>query len=141
MCGEADEAGTPGLRVPKTSLERVKNHGPSQPGESYSWKLCEKWKFNRADKWYLHQPEKVLELDQGKILWDFPVQTDKQIEHNRPDITVMEKINKIYQLTELGPVDTRVEKEEVPRAVVGALRTAAKTWNVTEPFGLEEDTS
>lgn len=80
-------------------------------------------------------------MDQGKILWDFPVQTDKQIEHNRPDITVMEKINKIYQLTELGPVDTRVEKEEVPRAVVGALRTAAKTWNVTEPFGLEEDTS
>ena len=40
------------------------------------WKLCEKWGFNKAEKWYIHKPEKVLESEDCKILWDFPIQTD-----------------------------------------------------------------
>ena len=46
------------------------------------WKLCEKWGFEKAEKWYMHQPERVLESEDCKILWDFPLQTDKQLEHN-----------------------------------------------------------
>ena len=58
------------------------------------WKLCEKWGFNKADKWYIHKPEKVLESEECKILWDFPIQTDKTLGHNRPDITVIDKKSK-----------------------------------------------
>ena len=50
------------------------------------WKLSEKWGSNKAEKWYIHKPEKVLESGNYKILWDFPIQTDKTLEHNRPDI-------------------------------------------------------
>ena len=26
------------------------------------WKLCEKWGFNKAEKWYIQKPDKVLDL-------------------------------------------------------------------------------
>ena len=58
------------------------------------WKLCEKWGFNKAEKWYMHKPEKVLESEDCKILFDFPIQTDKSLEHNRPDIAVIDKKSK-----------------------------------------------
>ena len=41
------------------------------------WKLCGKWGFERGDKWYTHVPEKVLESEYCKLLWDFS-NTDKQ---------------------------------------------------------------
>ena len=50
------------------------------------WKSCEKWRFNKAAKWHIHKPEKVLESENCKILWDFPIQTDKTLEHNPPDM-------------------------------------------------------
>ena len=32
------------------------------------WKLCEKWGFSNAEKWYIHKSEKVLESDECNIL-------------------------------------------------------------------------
>ena len=58
------------------------------------WNLCEKWRFNKADKWYIHKPEKVLESGDCKILFNFSRQTDNTFEHNRPDITVIDKKRK-----------------------------------------------
>ena len=73
------------------------------------YKLCDKWGFNKAEKWYIHK-EKVLESEDCKILWDFPIQTDKTLVHNRPDITVIEKKSKKRLL--IDPADTRIEKKE-----------------------------
>ena len=58
------------------------------------WKLCEKWRFNNAEKWYIHKSDKVLESDECKILWDVPIQSDKTLQHNRPNITVTDKKSK-----------------------------------------------
>ena len=41
------------------------------------WKLCEKCGFKKAEKWYIHKSEKVLESEDWKILWDFPILSDK----------------------------------------------------------------
>ena len=77
------------------------------------WKLCAKWGFNKAEKWYIHKPEKVLESENCKILWDFPIQTDKTLEHNRPDITVIDKKSKKCILIDPAyPFDTHIEKKE-----------------------------
>ena len=35
---------------------------------------------------HTHTPQSVQENDEYKILWDFNIQTDKVIEHRRPDI-------------------------------------------------------
>ena len=57
----------------------------------------------------MHLPERVLESEDCKILWDFPLQTDKQLEH----ITVIEKKNKSCKLIDPScPFDTRIEKKE-----------------------------
>ena len=48
-----------------------------------------------------------------KILWDSPIQTDKTLEHNRQDITVIDKKNKKCILIDTAcPFDTRIEKKE-----------------------------
>ena len=51
----------------------------------FHWKLSEKWTFNKGKKWNIKKPEKVLESENCKILWDFPIQTDKTFKHNQPD--------------------------------------------------------
>ena len=99
------------------------------------WKLCEKWGFQRGDKWYTHHPEKVLESEQCKILWDFPIQTDKVLKHNRPDITIVDKQRKKCLLIDPScPFDTRIEgKEEEKCANYNELKyEIARIWKLKE---------
>ena len=73
------------------------------------WKLCEKWGFERGEMWYTHDAEKILESDLCKILWDFSIQTDKKMNHNRPDITVIDKENKTFLIIDPScPFDSRI---------------------------------
>ena len=43
--------------------------------------MCKKFEVECEEKWFSHQPELVLENGKCKILWDFVVETDKEIEH------------------------------------------------------------
>ena len=46
-------------------------------------------------------------------MWDFPIQADKTLEHNRPDITAVDKKSKKYLLIDPAcPFDTHIEKKE-----------------------------
>ena len=46
-------------------------------------------------------------------MWHFPVQTDKTLEYNLPDITVIDKKSKKCLLIDPAcPFDTRIEKKE-----------------------------
>ena len=71
------------------------------------------------EKWYDHHPEKVTENKKGKILWNMKLQTDKILEHSRPDIVVFEKKNRTCNIVDVAcPFDTRVtekEREEVDK--------------------------
>ena len=96
----------------------------------------------------------MLKNEGCKILWDFPTQTDKVIEHSWPDIVCInkrtkscliidiaipgdkniitkeqEKIDKYQDLqTELGKL-WKLKTEVVP-AVVGALATTSQNLNI-----------
>ena len=77
------------------------------------WKLCGKWGFERADTWYSHIPERVLENEDCKLLWYFPIQTDKKLSHNKPDITVVDKKAATTQLIDPScPFDFRISSKE-----------------------------
>ena len=79
----------------------------------FHWKLYETWGLNKAQQWYIHKPEKVFESENCKILWDFTIHTDKTLEHNRPDITVIDKKSKKCILIDAScSFDTRIEKKE-----------------------------
>ena len=46
-------------------------------------------------------------------MWDFPIQTHKTLEHNPPDITVIDKKNNKCIVKDLAcPFETRTEKKE-----------------------------
>ena len=44
-----------------------------------------------SDKWYEHFPKSVEENEDVKLLWDFTIQTDREIHHRRPDIVIQKK--------------------------------------------------
>ena len=80
------------------------------------WNLCQNYGIPVARKWWEHKPEKVMESNDKKfkILWDFKIQTDKKLEHNTPDITVVEE--KMIKLIDVAiPGDSRIEEKEIEK--------------------------
>ena len=51
--------------------------------------MCKKFKFDHANKWYMHNPAPVLENDSHKLLWDFDIHTDHLISARRPDLIII----------------------------------------------------
>ena len=50
--------------------------------------LCKKFKFDHANKWYMHNSEFVRENETHKILLDFEIQTDHLISSRQPDLEI-----------------------------------------------------
>ena len=50
--------------------------------------MCKHYHLSAADKWYEHKPDRVTENERATILWDMPVNTEKEIKANRPDIII-----------------------------------------------------
>ena len=71
-------------------------------GKKVHWLLCKKFKTECEEKWFSHQPEPVLENDKCKIIWDFAIQTDKEIEHRRPDIVVNDKEKREHKIIDIA---------------------------------------
>ena len=63
-------------------------------GREIHWEICRKIVFDVHEKWYKHEPEKVLENDSWKILWDFTIQTDHVIGARIPVMVIIDKTNK-----------------------------------------------
>ena len=55
-----------------------------------------------------------MENDQVKLLWDFRIQTDLHVDHNRPDIVVWKiKVGRVCSIIDVvGLFDTRIEGKE-----------------------------
>lgn len=63
------------------------------PGVVVQWVAIRYW-FPTGTKWHEHTPERVLEYDSAKILWDSSVHTDHKLEHHKPDIITVNKETK-----------------------------------------------
>ena len=89
------------------------------------------------DKWYEHEPEKekVVENEEIKLLWDFKIQTDHTLEHNMPDITLVNKKKRECMIIDIAcPFDTRVPKKEKEKMdhYQDLKREIKKLWNMKE---------
>ena len=60
-------------------------------GKEIYMELFKKLKFDHASKWYMHNPESVLENEPHKLLWDFEIQIDHLISERRPDVIMINK--------------------------------------------------
>ena len=76
--------------------------------------LCGKYGIDRTKNWYEQKPIGVMEDDKAKILWDFMIQCDKMIEHRKPDIVLVDKVQLKCLIIDVAcPGDNRIaEKEE-----------------------------
>ena len=72
-----------------------------------------------ADKWYDHQPLAVAEKRDVRITWDMTIYTDKKLNHNRLDITLVWKDTQEWTLIDIAvPANQNIictEKEKVNR--------------------------
>ena len=81
------------------------------------WYLCEKLGYDRDEKYYNYEPQPVYEPSNNKLLWDFKIQTENKIEHNKSDIEVLDEIKRMCLIIDVACLfDIRVkgkEKEEI----------------------------
>jgi len=69
--------------------------------------------FEAPNRWYHHDPTPIIENERVKILWDFTIQTDKRIQHNRPDIVMVNKSEQTTYLIDIAiPADKRCAEKE-----------------------------
>ena len=133
LCGEREETASHIVAECKKLAQReYKMWRHDKVGQVIHWKLCQKFNIPCKDKWYDHDPEGVIENDQVKVLWDLRIQTDHQIEHNRPDVVVLDKIERSCYVIDIAcPFDTRVlEKEQEKMEKYQELkREIGKIWS------------
>ena len=66
------------------------------------WGICKHYNIEVSAKYYEHEPKTVPESNEVTILWDMPIQSDKEIKANRPDIVVKDKKGRSCQLIEIS---------------------------------------
>jgi len=79
------------------------------------WDLCKKYGIKHSVRWYEETPDDVRVSSCGKfeIWWDKPVNTSKRLEHNRPDLILIDRANKHWTIIDFSvPNDKNVRAKE-----------------------------
>ena len=80
------------------------------------WKICKYYQIQVTSKWYEHKPSKVAEGKDVTVLWDMPINTDKEIKANRPDIVIKNKQKRLRTLIDMAvPSERNVASKEVEK--------------------------
>jgi hypothetical protein len=80
------------------------------------WSMLKELGLPSTEHWYEHQPEKVVESETAVIMYDMPVNTDRTIGANRPDIIFHDKLNKRCLLIDVSvPCDANISIKEVEK--------------------------
>ena len=93
ICGQFQEtvdhlvSGCPEL----AKTEYMQRHNKAAALAYLHWTICKHYNIKVQDKHYEHEPVNVTENQTVTILWDMPIQTDKEIKANRPGIVVKDK--------------------------------------------------
>ena len=117
LCGERDETVAHIVSECKQLAQNeYKKCRHDKVAAMLHWSLCQQYGFPCTEKSYEHvitKEMRVLENDEVKVLWDFPIQTDEKLEHNRPDTAIVKKKKRTCMLIDVAcPFDTRIERKE-----------------------------
>ena len=94
LCGEKGEIVQHLICECKKLAQREYKRRHDNIAKLIHWKLCEKYGFERKDKWYEHCPDGAIDNDKVKLIWDINIQCDNIIEARRPDLILVEKKTK-----------------------------------------------
>ena len=71
--------------------------------------LSEKCGFQITASWYDQKPDQVCDSEKYKLLWDFKIQTDQRMDHNKPHVVLLNKEERPCLIIDVAcPFDTRV---------------------------------
>ena len=91
--------------------------------------MCKKFKFDHANKWYMHNPAPVLKNEMHKLLWDFDIHTDHLISARRPDLIMINKKKRICKIVDFTvPADHRIKPKECEKK--DKYLDFAREWNM-----------
>ena len=99
-------------------------------GKVIHWEMCKKFKFDHANKWYMHNPAPVLENDTQKLLWDFDIQTNDLISARRPDLIIKKKICKIVDFAVSADHRIKLKECEKRNKYLDLARELKNLWNM-----------
>ena len=104
-------------------------------GKIVHWKLARKCNFAARDEWYEHEPERVLQNEDYKVLRGLSLQTDHVIEARRTDFVVVDKKERSCKAIDFAvPADSRIEEKEKGKVEKYFLKRLGKElqkiWNV-----------
>ena len=115
VCGKSGEsvghlvAGCSGL------AQREYHRRHDRMGLRVYWELCRKYGVKCAERWFEEVPDEVRRSEEGnvEIWWDRAVETTKQLEHNRPDVVVVDRVGKRWVFVDFSvPWDKNVWVKE-----------------------------
>ena len=98
LCGDRDEAINHITRDCRKLSQREHKTRYDRVEKVIHKELPKKLKFYHTNKWYMYNPEFILENKTQKILWDFEIQTDHLISARRPDLVIVGKKNRTYRI-------------------------------------------
>ena len=80
-------------------------------------KLANKYKLLEIlPPYYKYSPAPVLESSEALLYWDRPILTDRTVEHNRPDILIIEKRSRRARIVDIGvPLSHNLRKVETEK--------------------------
>ena len=87
------------------------------------WELCRQYGVKTSDKWYEEVPDtvRISEDGQYEVWWDRPIETTVKLEHNRPDVVVINREDNEWIVVEFSvPWDKNVllkEEEKVSKYI------------------------
>ena len=102
-------------------------------GKVIHWEMCKKLKFDHMNKWYMHNPESILENVTHKLHRDFEIHTDHLTSARRPDLIIIYKQKRTRRIVDfIVPTDHRVKlnKSEKKNKYLDFARELKKLWNM-----------
>ena len=80
------------------------------------WTICKHYDIKVRDKHYEHEQATTTETQAATILWDMPIQADKEIKANRRDMVVKDKKKRTCLLTDMSiPAESNTSLKTVEK--------------------------
>ena len=113
MCHSADETVSHIVSGCQKLAQKQYKRRHDNVAKAIHWDILGRCGFDRKQKWYEHMPECQVENDKFKILWDFSIRTDNEIQARRPDLVVIDKEAMTCKIIDVAiPEDTGVQAKE-----------------------------
>ena len=133
LCGDRDETINHIISKCSKLVQEEYKARHDWVGKVIHWEMCKKFKFDHANKWYMHNPAPVLENDTHKLPWGFDIQTDQLISARRLDLKIINKTKKICKIVAFAvPADHRIKLKECEKRdkYLNLARELKKLWNM-----------